>query len=761
MSLKSNIFNYIVILASILFADSTSAAYIESDSYTDVADSLYNTLEEVDVVAIKQGSSYRQDAVSGNLLGREAVERLGISDVKSFSEAVPNFHIPNYGSRITSSIYVRGIGARMDQPAVGLTVDNIGVLNKNAYDFDLSDIASMEMLRGPQSTLFGRNTMSGLINIRTLSPLEFSGWRGSVRIGLNSLFKMNLGWYHTFNEETGLAIVGSFNRYGGHFVNQFNENPVDREVGGSLRVKFYYSPSSKVVIDNTLNTSILRQGGYAYASVETGLIDYNDTCYYHRYLLNDGLSIKADLGPVQLVSVTSLQHMDDNMTLDQDFTRYPYFTLTQKQHETALTEDLMMKGDAAGGKYKWLAGVYGFYRHLNMTAPVTFKDYGIETLIEEHRNEANPKYPIKWNEPSFPLNSRFKMPSGGFAIYHESRFDLGSWTLTAGIRMDYEYISMSYNSYCNTSYTIYKNPTGTLPADYATLEPFSFVKVDLEEKGHLTNHFLEFLPKITVMKNFPEGHNIYVSAGKGYKAGGFNTQMFSDVLQQKLMAFMGIGGNYKVEDIVSYRPEKAWNFELGTHLSFFSSKLLVDASLFYIDCYDQQLTKFPEGQVTGRMMTNAGKTRSWGGELSVNSNPMDRLSIIASYGYTNARFTKYDDGKMNYAGKRLPYSPANTLFGEVAYRLPISTNGDNYFDIAVNFNGVGNIYWNEANTLKQDLYGLLGASVKYESPYWSVELWGKNLTGTSYNTFYFMSMSREFLQKGDPRMLGITLRARF
>lgn len=610
------------------------------------ADSLFNTLEELDVVAVKYGTDFRRDAVSGNKIDTHQAERLGVTDVKSFSGAVPNFHIPDYGSRITSTIYVRGIGARMDQPAVGLTVDNVGLLNKDAYDFDIADIASMEMLRGPQSSLFGRNTMTGLINVRTLSPMEFTGWRGTVMVGLNSLFRCNLGWYHRFNDRTGLAVIGSFNRYAGHFENQYNHLPTDREVGGSLRVKFHWQPSRRVTIENTASSSLLAQGGYAYASAKTGLIDYNDTCYYRRFLVDDGLSVRARLGDdIELLSVSSFQYIDDDMTLDQDFTALPYFTLTQKKRENAFTEDIMLKGKA-GEHYSWLAGAYGFYRRLRMSAPVTFKHYGISSLIEDHRNDANPYYPILWNEEQFLLNSDFRMPSYGLALYHESKYEIAGWKFTGAIRFDYENIHMRYDSYCNTSYSIYKNPSGILPADYGSLEKYEDIGVNLREEGRLKNSYFMVLPKITVMKSFAGGRNVYLSVGKGYKAGGFNTQMFSDVLQQKLMRFMGIGGQYDVADIVSYKPEKSWNYEIGTHLTFLDGKILLDASVFYIDCRDQQLTRFPEGQTTGRMMTNAGKTRSFGGEISLNCTPLRTLQ--------SARFLRLHQRQISRLQRRAP-----------------------------------------------------------------------------------------------------------
>lgn len=748
---------YTAIITLIAFLSSYANSRLEF-----VGDTIVSMLDEVNVVAAKTGLDYRRNAISGNFLNRMSTEQLGISDVKGMSDVVPNFYIPDYGSRITSTIYVRGIGARMDQPAIGLNIDNVSILNKDAYDFDLSDIASMEMFRGPQSILFGRNTMTGMVNIRTMSPFDFSGWRGGISIGLNSLFRGNLGWYHRFNSKTGLSVVGSFYRYAGNFVNMYNNQPVDREVNGSLRLKFYWNPSRNVNINNHISSSLLRQGGYAYELAETQKIDYNDTCFYKRFLLTDGLSVNANLGSLELISVTSVQHINDNMTIDNDFTAEPYFTLTQKKRETSFTEDVMLKWDSPDGKYHGLTGLYGFYRNMKMTAPVTFKQVGIERLIVEHRNSANPHYPIRWDSSNFLLNSDFKMPSWGLAIYHESRFALGDWHLSVGLRFDYESIRMKYLSQCSTSYTILRNPSGILPAP-ENAGVYRKVPVDIDENGSVEKSYMMLMPKVSIVRDLPDFHhsNIYLSIGEGYKAGGFNTQMFSDVLQQKLMSIMGLSGKYDVEDIVSYKPEKAWTFEIGGHFNFFDARMQTDISLFYIDCRDQQMTIFPDGETTGRMMTNAARTRSFGGELSLSCNPLERMNIMASYGYSNALFINYSDGINDYKGKRIPYAPSNTLFGEISYDIPCSTSGKYYIAVSTNFTGTGDIYWNESNTHHHKFYGLLGAGISYLSPQWSVELWGKNLTNTKYNTFYFLSIGNEFLQRGRPLMLGVTLRARF
>ena len=129
-------------------------------------------VDKVQVTAIKQGPVLRSTAVASSIIGSRAVERSGVSALKEVALTVPNFHAPDYGSRMTSSIYVRGLGARIDQPVIGMNIDNVPLLNKNGFDTELADIERIEVLRGPQSTLYGRNTMGGVVNVYTLSLIH-------------------------------------------------------------------------------------------------------------------------------------------------------------------------------------------------------------------------------------------------------------------------------------------------------------------------------------------------------------------------------------------------------------------------------------------------------------------------------------------------------------------------------------------------------------------------------------------------------------
>lgn len=705
------------------------------------------TVEEVRITArsLKERPTPADAPTAVSLFGREEAERQRIAALRDLSGLVPNLHVPAYGSRMTSSVYVRGLGARIDQPVLGLLVDDIPVMNKDAYDFDVTDIRRIEVLRGPQSTLYGRNTMGGVMRIRTLSPLDGDGVRAGLEYGSGNTLKARASAYLRASDRFGIGVAGYYNRTDGFFRNEYDGSLCDRERSGGGRMKMQ-GRFGRTEIENTLFFSRTDQGGFPYASVRTGLIACNDPCAYERTSVTEGFTVRHDGRKAALESVTSYQYLDDRMTLDQDFLPESYFTLVQQRREHALTQEFVVRS-AGGGRYRWLVGAFGFYKGTKMQAPVTLKEQGIRELIVDNVREHTGYAPVFYHD-EFPLASDFDSPVFGAALYHESTLELGRWQLTAGLRVEHEQARLDYRSSTLYPCRIQQNE----------IAPFAI-------DGRLKRRFTEWMPKFSVLVHLGRTRmsSLYLSAAKGFKAGGFNTQMFSDVLQNALMEKMGAAFDrgYDPDRVVGYDPEESWNYELGGHLHAAKGDLQIGWALFWIDCRNQQLTVFPEGRTTGRMMTNAGRTRSLGAELSVTARPWPRLTVQAAYGYTHAEFRRFRSGDDDFSGKRVPYAPEHTLSARVSYVIPVRGKLLERIVPGVDLHGVGPIRWNEANTLVQPFYQLTGLSLRFEQRRYALDLWCRNLTDTRYDTFYFLSMGEEFVQRGRPRTFGATLHLNF
>ena len=146
----------------------------------ELKDTLSSSLVET---SVKQALPIERLASPVSVVYLDELEERGIDSPKKLSAVIPNLHIPDYGSAMTSSIYLRGFGSRMENPVLGLYVDDVPVLNKNAYDMDMLDIRRADMFRGPQGTLYGRNSMCGVLSLSTLSPSSYEGVRAGLEYG--------------------------------------------------------------------------------------------------------------------------------------------------------------------------------------------------------------------------------------------------------------------------------------------------------------------------------------------------------------------------------------------------------------------------------------------------------------------------------------------------------------------------------------------------------------------------------------------------
>ena len=737
----------------------TNAAFYQLQDTTHVISQ--DTIRSVTITAsMKYGGRLSEQPLAYTSFPGASLESNRINRPSDISVLTPNLYQADYGSKMTSSIYVRGVGSRMEQPAMGLYVDNVPVMNKNSYDFEYFDLRRIDVLRGPQGTLYGRNTIGGIIDVRTLSPFDHKGTNISFGYGNANTINIRAATYQRPKDSFGWSVAFNHHQSDGFFTNGYDGSSADRVMTDGVRARLLWKLSERWTLDNILSANSVNQKGFAYslydeATKEVRPISHNDPNGYDRFGLSNGTTLLYEGDGFRFSSTTSYQYLNDNMILDQDFTPASMFTIRQSQTEHAATQEFVLKSNN-DKEWQWIGGAFGFYKYLSMDAPVIFKGDGIDNLILANANRGiHTMFPNEYlliEEREFPIMSLFKLPAYGASLYHQSNYSIDRWEFTAGVRFDFEETSIDYHNFTAPHYRF----TLTMPE-------YKLLSVAMKDKS--SKSYLEFMPRFAATYKLKEG-SLYAVVSRGYKAGGFNTQIFSDLLQNKMMndmmdalgihiAGMGYPG-YDPSAAISYKPEYSWNYELGTHLRLLDNALNVDMSLFYIDCRNQQLTVFPPGNGTGRLMSNAGHTRSFGVELSA-SYRYNNLLLTANYGYTNARFLKYNDGRTDYSGNFIPYAPQNTIMVGCEYKIDINSKLADNLVIQTDWRGVGKIYWNEDNTISQPIYGQLGASLILNQAKYSISLWANNITSTEFNTFYFKSVGNSFVQRGKPMQIGLAL----
>ncbi len=757
-------------------------------------------IEEVVVIATpKENNRLRQQPLSATSFSQGDMRNNSVTSVKSLSGLVPNLFIPDYGSKLTTSVYVRGIGSRINTPAVGLYVDNIPFIDKSAFDFNYSDIERIDVLRGPQGTLYGRNTMGGLIRVFTKSPFSYQGTDISLGAATYNNYKASVNHYHRISEKFAFSAGAFYEHEGGFFENVARNNEkIDKgdEVGGRMRA--IWLPKDNLKLDFTVNYEYSNQGGYPYKLVnisendiyyqdlkgDLGKVAYNNECGYMRHLLNGGLNIEHQAENFILSSVTGFQYLKDEMNLDQDFTRKNVYTMSQRQNSKTLSEEIVLKSKP-GRRWQWTTGVSGFYQWLDTEGPVTFHEDGISSLMEDNVNGIFKK--IKEEKPMMPdmslditdnnilIGGNFKSPMLSTGIYHQSTINdiiFEGLSFTAGLRMEYERYWLDYNSNANINFDF---KISVMPM------PFKDLKSSPNVNGNISHDYIQLLPKFALQYDFNKNNNIYASVTKGYRSGGYNIQMFSEIVQGEMINGMiaaldekshgmvsQMGGDkiphyeYDIQETTMYKPEYSWNYEIGSHMTLFDGRLQADVAAFYMDTHDQQISRFAASGL-GRVTVNAGKSRSIGGELALKAQITDNFILNGNYGYTHATFTDYVvSDEVNYNDNYVPFVPEHTFTvgGQYIFRMKSGAWLDNII-VNANYKGAGRIYWTEQNNAYQDLYGTLNGRISLNKGNGQVGIWINNALNTDYQAFYFESMNRGFAQMGRPMQIGVDLRCRF
>lgn len=779
-------------------------------------------LGEVTISTVKEEGAARMQPSSVSLLSRQQLEDHHVTSIKGATGLVPGLYIPDYGSRLTSAIYIRGVGSRSGSPAVGLYVDNIPYADKSAFDFNLYDIERLDVLRGPQGTLYGRGAMGGIMRVYTKNPFNYEGtdFHAGYATGDNHR-RASVTHYHRVSDRFAFSGGGYYEGGKGLFTNTLTGKAADHTESGGARIRGIFRGSERLTIDFSTNYDYSKEDAYPYfytgsladpnfCKENIGTISNNRSSSYRRSLFTAGADVRYMGNTWTMDAITSYQNIGDHMMMDQDFLPLDIYTLGQDQHINTIAEEVTFKSRANNrfSRLHWVSGANVMYQTLKTEAPVTFYTDGLKWL-EQNINRHMPdvtqipslakmgfsSMSVNFRDDALSLAGTYDTPTFNAAVFHQSTVNFTpQLSFTLGLRLDYEHKRLDYHSPADVNYgfTLDNPKVPMMKVDLQNLE--AHVLYD----GMLKNDYLTVLPKSSFKYEFNNGlGNVYISAAKGHRSGGYNIQMFSELLQSAMQNGMMIGIQQGVEDYlqkfvqmgmpptvissvsntmkdnmpvgenpkaaqVVYKPELSWNYEVGTHLNLLDRRLMLDAAAFHIDTRDQQISRFaPSG--LGRMMVNAGRSRSMGAELTAAFRPDEHWALTANYGFTQAKFTDYDaGGSEDYTGNYVPFVPQHTVHLDAAYTWSLSScSWLNSVTLGADYSGAGRIYWTEANNNYQDFYSLLGARLSLDMPYVSVQLWGKNLAAQKYNTFYFESVGRGFEQHGKPLQVGVDLNIHF
>jgi outer membrane receptor protein involved in Fe transport len=666
-------------------------------------------LDEIIIKSPKYNRNVFDIPAAASMVPARMIENSKVENLTDISGIVPNFFMPDYGSKLTSPVYIRGVGNRINTPSVGLYVDDIPYFEKSAFNFDFYDVERIEVLRGPQGTLYGRNAMGGLINVITNAPDEKRRTSVAVDYGNFNQVRSNI----THNQPIGkkVAVLANLrqNHNDGFYTNLFNNSQVDKINSYSGRVKILFEPTKQLKAAVNVQYEDSKQGGYPYAifndeTLQASDINYDSESIYNRNMLSTGLNLQYAAPDFVLRAVSSFQKVDDLQGIDQDFTPQSLFYVDQDQKLDMFAQEINIQSKE-NKTYDWLFGVFGFKQLLDKSVTV---EYGEDGRIK-YKLPYSEYYYTKWYDNS----------NSGFAFFHQSTLKFGGFSVSAGIRADYEKATLDY---------VYdKFPNGTQTNVESAVSDMDF---------------FEILPKIALKYTVSEYLTPYATVAKGYNSGGFNA-------------------TFEREEDRSFKPEHSWNYEAGIKAKWLQQRIYANLAFFYIDWTNQQIYQtVPSG--TGSMLTNAGKSESKGVEFEFKILPAKNLETWLAVGYNEARFVEYiKDEDEDYSGNYIPYVPKYSFNIGGNYGVDVNKSWLDKVRFHLTYNGFGKHYWDEDNVAYQDFYGLLNHRVSFEKDNITFSFWGKNILNENYNSFYFQALGNSYAQIGKPASLGVNLKVTF
>ena len=725
-------------------------------------------LDEVIVVAQpKESVKLRRQPLSSSVFTDNELTSLNVRDISGLSYFVPSMSIPAYGSRLTSSTYMRGIGSRSGNPAVGVYYDNIPLVNKSSFNSHFYGIDRVDVLRGPQGTLYGMNTEGGLMRVYSKNPMNYQGTdlRLSLATGLQS--DVEIAHYHRPSDKFAFSTSAFYSGQKGFFDNTYLNEHADlsNEFGGKARL--VWLPADGWNIDFTTDYQYVNQNGFPYGEYDSETKHFNEPQTtllngYKRQMVNSGLHVTYTTPSLLFASTTSHQYLYDQMVMDQDYLPEDYLQLEQRQKMNAITQELSLRS-LGGGIWNHASGVFFSKQWLKTDGPVYFGEAMNNKILTNMGMPAAMAQMLSISDNYVP--GTFRTPQWNVGVYHESHIKLfDRLTLTLGLRYDYQKVSIDYAT--QSMFTLTGKGTMMMPGQGGQMIqiPVDFTSKFVSRLESETDKgYSELLPKFGLTLDLGSGSNLYAVVSKGFRAGGYNIQMFSDIFSNeqreigKGFAAMAKGDmtvehtaeDYaKVEETITYKPETSWNYELGTHLNLFGGKLHADAAVYYMRVRDLQLSVMAGDYGYGRQMINAGRSSSCGLELSLRGTALDnRFTWAATYGYTHSQLLDYEDNQV-------PFIPTHTFSAMTDYRI-------GKFTFGLNVAGNGPTYWDVDNEYRQKLYATLGAHAMVDFGCIKLNVWGRNLTDTKYNTMLVNSSidgtNRSFAQQGNPLQVGADL----
>ncbi len=701
-------------------------------------------LDDVKVTARKVQESIQDIPVAVSSFSREDLEDAQAESLDSLKGAVPNMNlVQGRGSASSANIYIRGIGQpdalQTFDPGVGVYVDGVYFSRIQGALLNLHDVERVEVLRGPQGTLYGKNTIGGAVNVITRRPDGITAGEARLVVGDYGALSASAYVKGALSDRTNASISALYRLDNGFVTDALTGQHYNDRDNSSLRFLLSSELNDQFSIDFSLDYTD-QENGLTLGRAEAPLVALDFADLSAPIILSLPSTEEYDFsGRTSFTNDENqeLTHLGASITMNYSFNdQWEFKSITAHRD---LESDSFIDIDATelelgdvfvGVSQQQTSQEFQFLFNNNAGFNAVLGMFYMKEDVPSHQEAyADDFLQFAGTPLDFLRTIDDDLQTTSYAIFGQGNWALSDqWGLTAGIRY-----SNDKKEYSRTTST------------FSTAGPFlegTFAFSDSDSWGSVT-------PMISVDYQINDSNMLYASASKGFKSGGFN------------------GRANAASDVSSFDPETVWTYEIGGKSQFLDNRLRMNYAIFTSDYEDFQARVAED--ISSFPVINAAELDISGAELELVWLLSGSTSIYSSVGFLDADYKKFFDFRqpdLDRSDDTPPFSPDWTF--RLGLNHAVYLDGGAAIRLGVNGNYTGDMYLSVDNqeVLTQDDYWLFNAYAVYDfaNPAWSVTLGGKNLTDEVYkvDAQEFSSVGNiQTAYYGDPRTWYVALNYRF
>jgi iron complex outermembrane recepter protein len=724
-------------------------------------------VDQMVITARKREETLQSAPLSISAFDEDALEESTLRNLTDIGEATPNLLFEQSTNPYNPRIYIRGVGsddriATVD-PAIGVYVNGVYQARTYGLNLDLDDVERVEVLRGPQGTLYGRNTIGGAINIITKQPTGELESRVTAEVGTDRL--LNLSGASSFplveNVLAGHVALAS-KYYGGYFDNDFDGShwanqralsgrailnwamseeleatlAFDRSInrahpgGGNINSTCEVAGSvfCSVLTSNAVQTSLrpLSEGQDFETRLNAGT---NSRFNQNRADRSDNiidawgpsLTMMYDGGSVLFKSITAWRRVEMREALDVDGTPISYAEFFDHDQNDQITQELQLNASLLENKLILVSGLYYFYEdNKNEQTGLVASDVIFPVGIVQTLSNA------------LSSDSRSDQTVNSYSAYTNASFDLGSgFTLEGGLRYTYDHKDFK---------RFETRRSGANPTNF-----------------NQTQSFDDWSPTFGLQWQANDDLQLYGRWSRGFRSGGFNGRV----------------NQTNPQTAQPFEPETVKGVEVGMKSTWLDDELVLNLAVFRNILTDAQITTFTfDGTQFVSLVNNAGRARLQGLEAEIVYQPISGLELGLGIGMIDDEYFTYREpvlaptpGINDASSRRFKNTPRRSFNPSIGYTFAAAGG---FINLRADYSHRSKVYFNAATTasIQQAPVGLLNGRIGWTSQDDRLEfaLWGRNLTNRHYDAFGLdvtTSLGFTTTFPGAPRELGIVGTVRF